>query len=218
MISILAPGTQEERFLREILAPLRQPVETYSPEASSLPDAEAPALAVIWLGGRDVLPAAQKLAQEARRTILLSAADPQAIAAAHDMGADAVFTVPVRPGQIVDRARTFLEPGAAARLPAAINLPVYDFYPRENRVHHKKTNKDLRLTDKERDILLTLHAAGGRPVSRQDLLDAVWAYAPDVETHTLETHIYRLRQKIEADPAAPEIVITDESGYKIIPC
>lgn len=217
MISILAPGGHEERFLREILAPLRQTVETYS--ADSPPPDSPPALAVIWLAdGKDGTAAAQKLALEARRTIILTAPYAEAIEAAHMMGADALFTVPVRPGQIADRARTFLEPGAAARLPAAIDLKIYDFYPRENRVHHKLTHKDLRLTDKERDILLTLHGAGGKAVSRQDLLDAVWAYAPDVETHTLETHIYRLRQKIEKDPAAPEIVITDESGYKIIPC
>ena len=80
----------------------------------------------------------------------------------------------------------------------------------------KKTQQKLKLTDKERDILLTLIGAGGQPVTRQALLDEVWAYAPGVETHTLETHIYRLRQKIEADPADPRIVLTDDAGYKIL--
>ncbi len=73
----------------------------------------------------------------------------------------------------------------------------------------------LRLTEKEVAILVTLKNADGKAVSRQRLLDEVWAYAQGVETHTLETHIYRLRQKIERDPAVPKIVITQEDGYII---
>lgn len=73
----------------------------------------------------------------------------------------------------------------------------------------------LRLTEKEVAILVTLNNAGGKPVSRQRLLDEVWAYAQGVETHTLETHVYRLRQKIEIDPAMPKILLTHEEGYRI---
>lgn len=73
----------------------------------------------------------------------------------------------------------------------------------------------LRLTEKERDILLMLHDAGGVPVSRRLLLDRVWGYAGGVETHTLETHIYRLRQKIETDPARPQILLTAGEGYAL---
>ncbi len=72
----------------------------------------------------------------------------------------------------------------------------------------------VRLTEKEVLLLKILIEAGGESVSRETLLDKVWGYADGVETHTLETHIYRLRQKIEKDPAAPEIIKTDESaGY-----
>lgn len=73
----------------------------------------------------------------------------------------------------------------------------------------------IRLTEKERDILMILIEADGQPVSRADLLDRVWAYVDGVETHTLETHIYRLRQKIESDPTRPTLVLTDEDGYRI---
>lgn len=73
----------------------------------------------------------------------------------------------------------------------------------------------LRLTEKEVEILRFLHEANGETVSRDELLQKVWAYAKDVETHTLETHIYRLRQKIEADPANPQILLTRESGYAV---
>jgi Transcriptional regulatory protein, C terminal len=71
----------------------------------------------------------------------------------------------------------------------------------------------VRLTEKETAILAYLRAAGDRAVSREELLHHVWSYVADVETHTLETHIYRLRQKIEDDPSTPKILITQGDGY-----
>lgn len=74
----------------------------------------------------------------------------------------------------------------------------------------------IRLTEKEVAILVYLHDRRGQTVSRAALLSAVWDYAQAVETHTLETHIYRLRQKIETDPSAPIILLTDIDGYKVL--
>jgi DNA-binding response OmpR family regulator len=71
----------------------------------------------------------------------------------------------------------------------------------------------VKLTEKEVSLLVLLYEAGGDTVARDVILDAVWQYAESVETHTLETHIYRLRQKIEADPANPEFLCTGEQGY-----
>ena len=58
---------------------------------------------------------------------------------------------------------------------------------------------------------------GQRPVSREKLLREVWGYNSGVTTHTLETHIERLRQKIEQDAAAPTLLLTEASGYKLVP-
>ena len=73
------------------------------------------------------------------------------------------------------------------------------------------------MTEKESSILRYLYRAGQRPVSREKLLQEVWGYNSGVTTHTLETHIYRLRQKIERDAAAPAILLTEASGYKLVP-
>lgn len=73
----------------------------------------------------------------------------------------------------------------------------------------------IRLTEKEAALLALLLRQDGKSVPREDLLTAVWGYVSDVETHTLETHIYRLRQKIEKDPYAPVFLVTDEDGYAL---
>ena len=75
----------------------------------------------------------------------------------------------------------------------------------------------LRQHEKETSILRYLYRAGQRPVSRETLLQEVWGYNSGVTTHTLETHIYRLRQKIEKDAAAPAILVTEAGGYKLVP-
>lgn len=205
MICVQAPQPFQERLLREALAPLGTPIDVSGPEAG----AQAPVLAVIWLDEENkTLP---PVCDRARRSIVITGPGVRF----DSPEADVFITRPFRPGVLTDHARTLLARAAVDSLPDHISIGIYDFYPRENAVHHKNTKQILRLTDKERDIILTLHKAGGKPVSRQDLLDSVWAYAPDVETHTLETHIYRLRQKIETDPAVPGIILTDEAGYKI---
>jgi DNA-binding response OmpR family regulator len=71
------------------------------------------------------------------------------------------------------------------------------------------------LTEKETSILRHLYRAGERPVSRETLLQEVWAYNSGVTTHTIETHIYRLRQKIEKDAAVPAFLITEGGGYTL---
>lgn len=72
-----------------------------------------------------------------------------------------------------------------------------------------------RLTDKEVHLLRSLSDAGPDGLSREALLEQVWGYRSDLDTHTLETHIYRLRQKIEADPASPALLLTTASGYAL---
>ncbi len=76
-------------------------------------------------------------------------------------------------------------------------------------------DRRIRLTEKETNILKFLQRAGAT-VSRDVLLHEVWGYNPAVTTHTLETHIYRLRQKIEKDSAYAKILITESGGYRLM--
>jgi DNA-binding response OmpR family regulator len=89
------------------------------------------------------------------------------------------------------------------------------FRPSAKLLQEPGRSRKIRLTDKETGILKFLFRAGGQATSRQRLLHEVWGYNSAVTTHTLETHIYRLRQKIEAIPAVPTLLLTTDGGYKL---
>ena len=88
------------------------------------------------------------------------------------------------------------------------------FFPKRKMI---KTNdrKEIELTEKEVDILRCLLSTDEEIVDREKLLKQVWNYNPDVTTHTLDTHIYRLRQKLEKNPSIPRLIISEGGGFKI---
>ena len=96
---------------------------------------------------------------------------------------------------------------------AVFTIGHYSFKPSQKTL---SDNDDRRvyLTEKETSILKRLYRADGSVVSRDALLSDVWKYKTK-STHTLETHIYRLRQKIEADPKNPGLLITEAGGYRL---
>ena len=93
-----------------------------------------------------------------------------------------------------------------------VKIGPYTFHPSAKLLQSE--NRKVRLTEKETNILKFLHASAGT-VPRDILLHEVWGYGPAVATHTLETHIYRLRKKIEQDPARAQILLTEEGGYRL---
>jgi len=95
---------------------------------------------------------------------------------------------------------------------AAVRIGPYTFHPSAKLL--QEGGRKVRLTEKETNILKFLHASAGT-VPRDILLHEVWGYGPAVATHTLETHIYRLRKKIEQDPAKAQILLTEGGGYRL---
>jgi DNA-binding response OmpR family regulator len=95
---------------------------------------------------------------------------------------------------------------------AAVRIGPYTFHPSAKLL--QAGARKVRLTEKETNILKFLHASAGT-VPRDILLHEVWGYGPAVATHTLETHIYRLRKKIEEDPGKAQILLTEGGGYRL---
>jgi len=132
-----------------------------------------------------------------------------------DAGANDYVTKPFRFSVLLARIRAHLRQHEASD-DAQFQIGQYAFQPGSKHLINEKGSK-LRLTEKETAILRFLYRAGRVVVSREVLLREVWGYNSNVSTHTLETHIYRLRQKIERDPAKAQLLITEAGGYKLMP-
>jgi len=132
-----------------------------------------------------------------------------------ESGANDYVTKPFHFAVLLARIRAQLRQHEASE-DAVFTIGPYTFRPSSKLLVNPKGSK-VRLTEKETAILRYLYRAGQRPVSREVLLQEVWGYNSGVTTHTLETHIYRLRQKIERDAAAPGILVTEAGGYKLVP-
>ncbi len=133
-----------------------------------------------------------------------------------DSGANDYITKPFRLNELLARLRAQLRSFESSE-DAVFTIGPYVFRPAAKQLLEPLKNKRIRLTDKEAAILKFLYRAAGRPVARQVLLNEVWGYNAAVTTHTLETHVYRLRQKIEPDPAASRLLLTEGGGYRLDP-
>jgi DNA-binding response OmpR family regulator len=130
-----------------------------------------------------------------------------------DSGANDYVAKPFRTSEVLARLRAHLRVYDESD-DAAYNIGPYSFRP-SARMLLDLSNRKIRLTGKEAAVLRFLYRADGRPVERQTLLGEVWGYNSTVTTHTLETHIYRLRQKIEADPSNPRLLLTKARSYQL---
>jgi DNA-binding response OmpR family regulator len=132
-----------------------------------------------------------------------------------DSGANDYIAKPFRFGVLLARIRAQLRQHEQSE-DAVFKIGPYTFKPAAKMLI-RADNRKVRLTEKETNILKFLYRAGERVVGREILLHEVWGYNAGVTTHTLETHIYRLRQKIEADPSQAQILVTETGGYKLVP-
>jgi len=149
--------------------------------------------------------------------ILLTAADSEAdTILGLDSGANDYIAKPFRLGVLLARIRAQLRQHERSE-DAIFTLGPYDFRPAAKILTDPDTSKKVRLTEKETAILKYLFRAGDNVIGREELLNEVWGYNSGVTTHTLETHVYRLRQKIERNPSHAVILVTEPGGYRLVP-
>ncbi|MGB3813007.1 MAG: response regulator transcription factor [Shinella sp.] len=132
-----------------------------------------------------------------------------------EAGANDYVTKPFRFAVLLARIRAQLRQHESSE-DATFTVGPYTFKPGQKLLTLENGQK-IRLTEKEAAIIRYLYRADQKVVTRDVLLEEVWGYNSGVTTHTLETHVYRLRQKIERDPSNAEILVTENGGYKIVP-
>ena len=149
--------------------------------------------------------------------IMLTGSDEEAdVVRGLDAGANDYVAKPFRIAELLARLRAQMRIFENSE-DAVFTIGPYTFRPAAKLLQEPPRNRRIRLTEKEAAILKFLYRAGTRPVARQVLLNEVWGYNAAVTTHTLETHIYRLRQKIEPDPANACLLVTEGGGYRLDP-
>ena len=131
-----------------------------------------------------------------------------------DAGANDFIAQPFRFGEVMARLR------AQMRLHEnsdniVLTVGAFQFRPAQRMLQHSQTGARMRLTEKEAAVLKLLYRADG-PLSRNTLLAEIWGYSETATTHTVETHIYRLRRKIEPNPQEISLLVSDHGGYRLI--
>lgn len=217
----------DDRELRSTLAEQLALHEEFSPTqvenagaALAATRAEAPDLVIMDVGlpdmdGREAVRLMRKDGFKSPIIILTGNASDADAVLGLESGANDYVIKPFRFAVLLARIRAHLRQHEASD-DATFQIGAYVFKPSSKHLVNEKGGK-LRLTEKETAILKFLYRASGSVVTRDILLREVWGYNANVTTHTLETHIYRLRQKIERDPANAQLLVTEAGGYKLIP-
>lgn len=196
-------------------------VEAAASGAAALAAAKAEAFDAILLDvglpdmdGRDVCKLIRRMKVSAP-VIMLTAADSDAdTILGLDSGANDYITKPFRLGVLMARLRAQLRQHENSD-EALFVIGPYTFRPAAKMLIDAAADRRIRLTEKETAILKFLYRAAGKAVARDTLLHEVWGYNAQVTTHTLETHVYRLRQKIEPMPANASLLLTEPGGYRL---
>lgn len=220
----------DDRVLREELVnQLQHDGEFSAAEASSLAEASALVTApgarfdalILDVGlpdgdGRDLCADLRRQGQRMPIIMLTGSDDEADVVRGLDSGANDYIAKPFRLNELLARLRAQLRIFENSE-DAVFTIGPYTFRPSAKLLQEPPRNRRIRLTEKEAAILKFLYRAGTKPVPRQILLNEVWGYNAAVTTHTLETHIYRLRQKIEPDPSNARLLVTEGGGYRLDP-
>ena len=216
----------DDATLRQVLAEQLQVDGEFTPhQAASIAEAEdkigAVAFEAIILDltlpdgdGRDLCQRV-RLSGAKMPILILTESDAESdVVRGLDAGANDFISKPFRLGELLARLRAQLRSFENSD-DAIFVIGPYQFRPAAKQLLVQVENRRIRLTEKEVAVLKFLYRAGSKPTSRSTLLHEVWGYNAAVSTHTLETHIYRLRQKIEPDPNRAQILLTEGGGYRL---
>jgi DNA-binding response OmpR family regulator len=131
-----------------------------------------------------------------------------------ESGANDYIRKPFRANELLARIRAQLREFDNSE-EAVFSIGPYQFQPAKRLLHDPVKNRRIRLTDKEAEILKFLRRSGGRAVDRETLVREVLGRNPSETSHTLEMHIYRLRQKLEPNARPPTLLVTERGGYRL---
>jgi DNA-binding response OmpR family regulator len=146
--------------------------------------------------------------------ILTAATNEQDVVRGLDSGANDYVLKPFRVAELTARLRAQIRTHETSE-DVVLLIGPYHFRPAMRQLFDPTENRRIRLTEKEARVLKYLYYAGSKPTGRQTLLREVWGYSARASTHTVETHIYRLRRKIEESPSAASILVNEAGGYRL---
>ena len=167
------------------------------------------------MGGREVCRQMRRIGVRAPIIMMVNVDSDTDPIAMLKVGANDCITKPFKFFMLLSKIRTHIWQYEGSG-DSKFTVGPYIFYPSDKMLEETKEGKKIRLTDKETAILRFLLRAGDRVTSRGVLLAEVWGYNSNVTTHTLETHVYRLRQKIEPGRANARILVTEPGGYRLV--
>ena len=165
-------------------------------------------------GGLDLCLALRENEVRAPIIMVTEASDEEDVVRGLDAGANDYVVKPFRLAEVIARLRAQIRAFETSE-DAVLLIGPYHFRPGPRTLTEPTSNRRVRLTDKEASVLKHLYRAGRTPVTRQALLREVWGYAQGASTHTVETHIYRLRRKIEPDVTEARILVNIDGGYRL---
>ena len=198
-----------------------QPVEaTTAGAALAIMGADTPDVVVMDVGlpdmdGRDAVRLMREAGHKVPIILITGYATDDDAVLGLDSGANDYVNKPFRFAVLLARIRAHLRQHESSQ-DVLFQIGAYQFSPGAKNLVSEAGDR-MRLTEKETAILRYLYRAHAQVVDRDTLLREVWGYNAAVTTHTLETHIYRLRQKIELDPANAQLLVTEAGGYRLIP-
>ena len=163
--------------------------------------------------GRDFCASVRRQGQKMPIIMLTGATGEADVVSSLDAGANDYVAKPFRLNELMARLQAQLRLFDISG-DAVFSIGAYTFRPAQKSLIGAD-KKRIRLSAKEVDILKFLYRHANHTVSRKTLLDEVWGYKAEIATHTLETHIYRLRQKMETHPAEWRVLKTERGGYRL---